>query len=557
MVLGTRTLAYQAVTLTVHSPPADVPEPSKTKWEKGELVEQAQQSIFRELRTLLEKDIVDRIVAPMLRRLVADEKTKTRGETGAPGVPEQKPLEKKGLKGLSFKKQIKKEAVQEVKVEVPERELRKEEEEEEEEEEEIVDRPKKRRKTELAKKVRRIIEEDLESEEEDILDPERLAAVEELVKKRAASEDHEEVSIRKRQKREDDLPKKGAKKKTAKKAQVETVVVLPDGSLPTPPEVAQITLASSESRSPTPPEVKHVHVVTPPPTPPPDPFAEGLCEDDEDLYFAKLVLSGYEPATPEPEQEQDTGSSESPSFRKHVTGSARTEGFYKISHKEKAAYVAQYQSRSTTHAAAKSIEEPAPQPVVSSRENRANARRRAQGLEEINQVQRAVALSKGETASNELTFKFNQLQTRKKHLRFARSPIHDWGLYAMEKISRGEMVIEYVGEVIRAQVADKREKAYERQGIGSSYLFRIDEDLVVDATKKGNLGYVASACLWMAFADMRPRRLINHSCDPNCTAKIIMISGEKKIVIYAKQDIELGEEITYGTLAWLYSFDFG
>lgn len=43
------------------------------------------------------------------------------------------------------------------------------------------------------------------------------------------------------------------------------------------------------------------------------------------------------------------------------------------------------------------------------------------------------------------------------------------------------------------------------------------------------------------------RRLINHSCDPNCTAKIITISGEKKIVIYAKQDIELGDEITYGT----------
>lgn len=41
-------------------------------------------------------------------------------------------------------------------------------------------------------------------------------------------------------------------------------------------------------------------------------------------------------------------------------------------------------------------------------------------------------------------------------------------------------------------------------------------------------------------------RLINHSCDPNCTAKIITINGEKKIVIYAKQDIELGSEITYG-----------
>ena len=44
----------------------------------------------------------------------------------------------------------------------------------------------------------------------------------------------------------------------------------------------------------------------------------------------------------------------------------------------------------------------------------------------------------------------------------------------------------------------------------------------------------------------RRRRLINHSCDPNCTAKIITINGEKKIVIYAKQDIELGDEITYG-----------
>ncbi|KAF6748017.1 hypothetical protein DFP72DRAFT_820899, partial [Ephemerocybe angulata] len=218
------------------------------------------------------------------------------------------------------------------------------------------------------------------------------------------------------------------------------------------------------------------------------------------------------------------------SYRKHETGSARTEGFYKIDHKDKAAYVAQYQAKgkiSDVNPVPVPVEE-STQHVISSRSNRANARRRAAGLEEINQVQRAVALSKGETAASELTFKFNQLQTRKKHLRFSRSPIHDWGLYAMEKISRGEMVIEYVGEVIRAQVADKREQTYERQGIGSSYLFRIDEELVVDATKKGNLG-----------------RLINHSCDPNCTAKIITINGEKKIVIYAKQDIEYGDEITY------------
>jgi hypothetical protein len=209
-----------------------------------------------------------------------------------------------------------------------------------------------------------------------------------------------------------------------------------------------------------------------------------VCNDDEDLYFARLAMSN------------DTSSMSHVSlptsdtvlaFRKHITGSARTEGYYKISHAEKSAYVAQYALRSTNVESVAPTEAPA-QPITSSRSNRANARRRAKGLEEINQVQRAVALSKGETAAAELSIKFNQLQTRKKHLRFARSPIHDWGLYAMERIARGEMVIEYVGEIIRAQVADKREKAYERQGIGSSYLFRIDEDLVVDATKKGNLG---------------------------------------------------------------------
>jgi SET domain-containing protein len=41
------------------------------------------------------------------------------------------------------------------------------------------------------------------------------------------------------------------------------------------------------------------------------------------------------------------------------------------------------------------------------------------------------------------------------------------------------------------------------------------------------------------------RRLINHSCDPNCTAKIITITGQKKIVIYAKVDIQPGDEVTY------------
>ena len=88
------------------------------------------------------------------------------------------------------------------------------------------------------------------------------------------------------------------------------------------------------------------------------------------------------------------------------------------------------------------------------------------------------------------------LQFRKKQMKFARSGIHDWGLFALEPILEGSMVIEYVGQVIRQTVADLREKKYEAMGIGSSYLFRIDHDTIIDATKCGNLA-----------------RFINHSCN--------------------------------------------
>ena len=64
--------------------------------------------------------------------------------------------------------------------------------------------------------------------------------------------------------------------------------------------------------------------------------------------------------------------------------------------------------------------------------------------------------------------------------------------------------------------------------------------------RRATLGTYFSLAFRKIFAHNPSRRLINHACDPNCTAKIITINGEKKIVIYAKRDIELGDEITYG-----------
>uniref|UniRef100_A0ACD6AQC3 Uncharacterized protein n=3 Tax=Avena sativa TaxID=4498 RepID=A0ACD6AQC3_AVESA len=124
--------------------------------------------------------------------------------------------------------------------------------------------------------------------------------------------------------------------------------------------------------------------------------------------------------------------------------------------------------------------------------------------------------------------KITQSKARKKRLRFQRSKIHEWGLVALESIDAEDFVIEYVGELIRRPVSDIREAQYEKSGIGSSYLFRLDDDYVVDATKRGGLA-----------------RFVNHSCEPNCYTKVITVEGKKKIFIYSKRRIHAGEELTY------------
>lgn len=60
------------------------------------------------------------------------------------------------------------------------------------------------------------------------------------------------------------------------------------------------------------------------------------------------------------------------------------------------------------------------------------------------------------------------------------------------------MVIEYVGEIIGQHKANLREKENDRRGV-DMYMFRIDDDAIVDATRTGNQA-----------------RFINHSCDVGC-----------------------------------------
>jgi histone-lysine N-methyltransferase MLL3 len=65
------------------------------------------------------------------------------------------------------------------------------------------------------------------------------------------------------------------------------------------------------------------------------------------------------------------------------------------------------------------------------------------------------------------------------------------------------------------------------------YMFRLDEDRVVDATLSGGLA-----------------RYINHSCNPNCVAEIVEVERDLRIIIFAKRRISRGEEVSV-MVKWL------
>ncbi|KAH8375891.1 hypothetical protein KR200_006400 [Drosophila serrata] len=133
------------------------------------------------------------------------------------------------------------------------------------------------------------------------------------------------------------------------------------------------------------------------------------------------------------------------------------------------------------------------------------------------------------TGSNlPMAMKYRTLkETYKDYVGVFRSHIHGRGLYCTKDIEAGEMVIEYAGELIRSTLTDKRERYYDGRGIGC-YMFKIDDNLVVDATMRGNAA-----------------RFINHSCEPNCYSKVVDILGHKHIIIFALRRIVQGEELTY------------
>ena len=110
-----------------------------------------------------------------------------------------------------------------------------------------------------------------------------------------------------------------------------------------------------------------------------------------------------------------------------------------------------------------------------------------------------------------------------KYFALRRSKIQGRGAFAIRPIKRGTRIIEYTGERISHDEADRR---YDDGGMGRhhTFLFSVDRNTVIDAAVGGN-----------------EARFINHSCAPNCEA----IDERKHIYIEAIRDISPGEELTY------------
>jgi SET domain-containing protein len=103
-----------------------------------------------------------------------------------------------------------------------------------------------------------------------------------------------------------------------------------------------------------------------------------------------------------------------------------------------------------------------------------------------------------------------------------RSPLHGYGVFALEPINKNRRIVEYAGELVPNDQSEAREERYLAQGC--IWVFRVNRRWSRDAAVGGNIA-----------------RFINHSCRPNCWIEIV----GRTIWIRASKQIRKGEELTY------------
>ncbi|GAY41090.1 hypothetical protein CUMW_056770 [Citrus unshiu] len=126
------------------------------------------------------------------------------------------------------------------------------------------------------------------------------------------------------------------------------------------------------------------------------------------------------------------------------------------------------------------------------------------------------------------------LLRQQQRILLAKSDVAGWGAFLKNSVSKNDYLGEYTGELISHREADKRGKIYDRAN--SSFLF----DLNDQATSTSSLQYVLDA-----YRKGDKLKFANHSSNPNCFAKVMLVAGDHRVGIFAKEHIEASEELFY------------
>jgi SET domain-containing protein len=98
------------------------------------------------------------------------------------------------------------------------------------------------------------------------------------------------------------------------------------------------------------------------------------------------------------------------------------------------------------------------------------------------------------------------------------SSIHGSGVFARRDIPADTRVLEYIGERLTKAESLRRRK------LGNFFVFIVTDQFDIDGA-----------------VDWNPARFINHSCAPNCDARM----EDERIWIIARRDMRAGEELSF------------
>ena len=105
-----------------------------------------------------------------------------------------------------------------------------------------------------------------------------------------------------------------------------------------------------------------------------------------------------------------------------------------------------------------------------------------------------------------------------------------WGLTTVDGVKKGDVVHEYVGEIINEKTKNIREQNWNRDhpNDDSFYVMYLENGWYIDARNMGN-----------------ETRFINHSCDPNCELIPVNVAGFMRISIVCIKDVPKGGFLSF------------